>query len=145
MVVDADCTRAATQRRARRGGYGRRSCAPASKRANLAARTIIMLVVLAAVAATLLALFATLNLLRRRCSQTSHKGRKCRLALHFAATNDVTFAYHQCGRASDPLVLVLHGFPDTAASMCPLLPSLAARGAFFPSNSVYIRSSQSIY
>ena len=84
-----------------------------------------MWVVLAAVAASLLALFATLRLLRRYHPKITQKPIS---QLYDASTSQVKFAYHESGRTSDPLVLVIHGFPDTAASFCHLLPSLAAQG-----------------
>jgi hypothetical protein len=84
-----------------------------------------MWVVLAAVAASLLALYSTLRLLRRHHPDLRQKPIP---QLHFASTSQVKFAYHESGRTSDPLVLVIHGFPDTAASFCHLLPSLAAQG-----------------
>lgn len=87
-----------------------------------------MLVILAAFAASILVFCATLNLLRHRCHNNARNSRKSSLPLHFASTPNVMFAYHQCGKPSDPLVLVLHGFPDTAASMCTILSSLAAQG-----------------
>jgi len=75
-------------------------------------------------AALLLAACATLRLLRRCSHKTAHK---LPLPLHYASTPQVKFAYHQSGRKSDPL-LVLHGFPDTASSFCPILASLSTRG-----------------
>jgi pimeloyl-ACP methyl ester carboxylesterase len=84
-----------------------------------------MWLTLAAVAASLIALYATFHLLRRHRPKYTHKPI---LQLNFASTSQVNFAYHQRGRTSDPLVLVVHGFPDTAASFCHLLPSLAALG-----------------
>jgi hypothetical protein len=84
-----------------------------------------MLVTIIAVAASLLAIFATISLLYRQRPQIVHKPSS---ALHFACTPGVKFAYHECGRKSDPLVLVLHGFPDTAISFCALLSGIAAQG-----------------
>jgi hypothetical protein len=85
-----------------------------------------MWVVLAAVAASVLAFCATSYLLRRRLQKNE---RRSFPPLFFASTPDVMFAYHQSGSTRHPLVLVLHGFPDTAASFCDfLLPSLAAQG-----------------
>ena len=80
---------------------------------------------LVSVAALLLAACATLRLLRRCSHKTAHK---LPLPLHYASTRQVKFAYHQSGRKSDPLLLVLHGFPDTASSFCPILASLSTRG-----------------
>ncbi|KYC28885.1 hypothetical protein ACY05_04060 [Sterolibacterium denitrificans] len=42
--------------------------------------------------------------------------------------NGIRFAYHQAGPRDAPLVLCLHGFPDTALSYAQLLPQLAAAG-----------------
>jgi hypothetical protein len=98
-----------------------------------------MLVILAAFAASILVFCATLNLLRHRCHNNARNSRKSSLPLHFASTPNVMFAYHQCGKPSDPLVLVLHGFPDTAASMCTILSSLAAQGMFFVENMVMMQ------
>ena len=83
-----------------------------------------MFLVLFAIAALLFTAYVTMHLLRR-CSQ---KGVRRLPPLHFAFTPQVKFAYHQCGRPSDPLVLVVHGFPDTAASFCPILASLSSQG-----------------
>ena len=87
-----------------------------------------MWVILTAFAASLLALCATSHLLRRRRQKNE---RKSIPPLFFASTPDVMFAFHQSGSTSDPLVLVLHGFPDSAASFCDfLLPSLAEQGNY---------------
>lgn len=48
--------------------------------------------------------------------------------LHYLDANGIRFAYHQAGHPDAPLVLCLHGFPDTALSYARLLPSLAAAG-----------------
>src|SRR5271168_3195362 len=47
-------------------------------------------------------------------------------AIHFVDANGLNFAYLENG--SGPLVLMLHGFPDTAHSWDDLRPRLAARG-----------------
>ncbi len=47
-------------------------------------------------------------------------------ALKYVRANGVDFAYHEAG--SGPLVLCLHGFPDTAQSFTHLLETLAAAG-----------------
>ena len=44
------------------------------------------------------------------------------------ALRGMNFAYRAAGDARAPLVLCLHGFPDTAASFDVLLPQLAAAG-----------------
>lgn len=46
--------------------------------------------------------------------------------VEYITANGVRFAYHQAG--SGPLVLCLHGFPDTAQGYAHLLPRLAAAG-----------------
>jgi hypothetical protein len=84
-----------------------------------------MLLALAAFAASLIALSATLQLRRRRVQNNPHL---LNHPLHFASTPNITFAYHESGNKHHPLVLVIHGFPDTAASFCPMLPALAAQG-----------------
>lgn len=48
------------------------------------------------------------------------------LELKYITANGIRFAYHEAG--SGPLVLCLHGFPDTAQSYAQLLPALAAAG-----------------
>jgi len=48
------------------------------------------------------------------------------LELNYVTANGIRFAYHEAG--SGPLVLCLHGFPDTAQSYAQLLPALAAAG-----------------
>ena len=48
--------------------------------------------------------------------------------LHYLTANGIRFAYHQLGPQDGPLVLCLHGFPDTAQSYAQLLPQLAAAG-----------------
>ena len=83
-----------------------------------------MFMVLFAIAALLFTAYVTMHLLHR-CSQKAFFQKP---PLHFAFTPQVKFAYHQCGRPSDPLVLVVHGFPDTAASFCPILASLSSQG-----------------
>ncbi len=47
-------------------------------------------------------------------------------AIHFVDTNGLRFAYLEDG--SGPLVLMLHGFPDTAHSWDDLRPRIAAKG-----------------
>lgn len=44
--------------------------------------------------------------------------------------NGLRFAYFAAGRPEDPLVLLLHGFPDTAHAWDEVRPALAARGYF---------------
>lgn len=44
----------------------------------------------------------------------------------YIQANGLEFAYIEAG--SGPLVLFLHGFPDTAASFAPMLPKMAAAG-----------------
>ncbi len=46
--------------------------------------------------------------------------------LKYLTANGIRFAYHEAG--SGPLVLCLHGFPDTAQGFLPLLSALAAAG-----------------
>ena len=84
-----------------------------------------MLVIIAAFVASLIALSATVHLLRRRGQKNLHQ---LNHPLQFASTPNVTFAYHESGNKYHPLVLVIHGFPDTAASFCAMLPALAAQG-----------------
>jgi pimeloyl-ACP methyl ester carboxylesterase len=48
--------------------------------------------------------------------------------LHYLTANGIRFAYHQLGPQDGPLVLCLHGFPDSAQSYAQLLPQLAAAG-----------------
>ena len=97
-----------------------------------------MFVVLAAIAASLLAACATLRLLRRRKSPFA----QLRLPLNLASTPDVEFAFHECGHSSDPLVLVIHGFPDTAASFCAVLPCLAQQGGACAANVAAAKEAQ---
>src|ERR1700756_3959635 len=47
-------------------------------------------------------------------------------AIHFVEANGLKFAYIEEG--SGPLVLLLHGFPDTPHSWDDLRPRLAAKG-----------------
>ena len=47
-------------------------------------------------------------------------------AIHFVDANGLTFAYLEQG--SGPLVLMLHGFPDTAHTWDDLRPRIAAKG-----------------
>src|ERR1700722_16849389 len=47
-------------------------------------------------------------------------------AIHFVDANGLNFAYLEEG--SGPLVLMLHGFPDTAHTWDDLRPRIAARG-----------------
>lgn len=47
-------------------------------------------------------------------------------ALHFVDANGLTFAYLEEG--SGPLVLMLHGFPDTAHTWDDLRSRIAAKG-----------------
>jgi pimeloyl-ACP methyl ester carboxylesterase len=47
-------------------------------------------------------------------------------AIHFVDANGLKFAYLEEG--SGPLVLLLHGFPDTAHSWDDLRPRIAAKG-----------------
>jgi len=47
-------------------------------------------------------------------------------AIHFVDANGLNFAYLENG--SGPLVLMLHGFPDTAHSWDDLRPRIAAKG-----------------
>src|SRR5271155_2225041 len=47
-------------------------------------------------------------------------------AIHFVDANGLNFAYLEDG--SGPLVLMLHGFPDTAHSWDDLRPRIAAKG-----------------
>src|SRR6201991_3918756 len=47
-------------------------------------------------------------------------------AIHFVDANGLRFAYLEEG--SGPLVLMLHGFPDTARSWDQLRPRIAAKG-----------------
>ena len=46
--------------------------------------------------------------------------------LKYVTANGIRFAYFEVG--DGPLVLCLHGFPDTAHSFDLLLPKLAAAG-----------------
>ncbi len=48
--------------------------------------------------------------------------------LNYITANGIRFAYHEAGAADAPLVLCLHGFPDTAQTYAGLLPALAAAG-----------------
>lgn len=48
--------------------------------------------------------------------------------LNYVTANGIRFAYHQAGPDDAPLVLCLHGFPDTAQGYAQLLPQLAAAG-----------------
>lgn len=50
------------------------------------------------------------------------------LELQYINANGIRFAYYQQGAPEAPLVLCLHGFPDTALSYAQLLPQLAAAG-----------------
>lgn len=50
------------------------------------------------------------------------------LELKHVSANGIRFAYHEAGAGNGPLVLCLHGFPDTAQSYAQLLPALAAAG-----------------
>ncbi len=73
------------------------------------------------------------NATRDACKRERSLYRLARLA-HGAAmiiegqitANGVPFAYLECG--SGPLVLCLHGFPDSAWSFAPLLTAIAASG-----------------
>src|ERR1700733_5245221 len=47
-------------------------------------------------------------------------------AIHFVEANGLRFAYLEDG--SGPLVLMLHGFPDTAHTWDDLRPRIAAKG-----------------
>jgi pimeloyl-ACP methyl ester carboxylesterase len=47
-------------------------------------------------------------------------------ALHFVDANGLKFAYLEEG--TGPLVLMLHGFPDTAHTWDDLRPRIAAKG-----------------
>jgi pimeloyl-ACP methyl ester carboxylesterase len=47
-------------------------------------------------------------------------------AIHFVDANGLQFAYLEEG--SGPLVLMLHGFPDTAHTWDDLRPRIAAKG-----------------
>jgi pimeloyl-ACP methyl ester carboxylesterase len=47
-------------------------------------------------------------------------------AIHFVDANGLKFAYLEEG--SGPLVLMLHGFPDTAHTWDDLRPRIAAKG-----------------
>src|SRR6202012_2597720 len=47
-------------------------------------------------------------------------------AIHFVEANGLNFAYLEEG--SGPLVLMLHGFPDTAYTWDDLRPRIAAKG-----------------
>jgi pimeloyl-ACP methyl ester carboxylesterase len=50
------------------------------------------------------------------------------IELKYLTANGIRFAYHQAGPLDAPLVLCLHGFPDTAHSYERILPVLAAAG-----------------
>lgn len=87
-----------------------------------------MLAILAFVAGLLVAMCGTFHLLRRR---RSNNLRHDVLPLHFIFTPRVEFAFHEVGRKDDPLVLVIHGFPDCAASFCSILPHIASQGSHY--------------
>lgn len=53
---------------------------------------------------------------------------KSTLELKHITANGIRFAYYEAGASDAPLVLCLHGFPDTAQSYSTLLPALAAAG-----------------
>jgi hypothetical protein len=92
-----------------------------------------MLAILAFVTGLLVALWGTLHLLRRR---RFNNLRYDVLPLHFSFTPRVKFAFHEVGKKDDPLVLVIHGFPDCAASFCAILPPIAAQGSHSLVNAV---------
>lgn len=48
----------------------------------------------------------------------------------FVEANGMRFAYYADGDPSDPMVLLLHGFPDTAHAWDELRPQIAAQGYF---------------
>src|ERR1700733_1465632 len=59
-------------------------------------------------------------------------------AIHFVEANGLRFAYLEDG--SGPLVLMLHGFPDTAHTWDDLRPRIAAKG--YRAVSPYMRGYQ---
>lgn len=50
--------------------------------------------------------------------------------VQYVEANGVRFAYFAAGRPEDPLVLLLHGFPDTPHAWDEVRPALAARGFY---------------
>ncbi|MBL9100064.1 MAG: alpha/beta hydrolase [Myxococcales bacterium] len=50
--------------------------------------------------------------------------------VQYIEANGLRFAYLADGRPEDPLVLLLHGFPDTAHAWDAVRPALAARGFY---------------